>query len=63
DYLDFLGIRSRRVGSRVFIELFLEFDPESKMSKVQHSIDTIKNSLEESIIGSQVMIIPSRSRV
>ncbi|MEN6462925.1 MAG: cation diffusion facilitator family transporter [Syntrophomonas sp.] len=63
DYLDFLGIRSRRVGSRVFIELFLEFDPESKMSKVQHSIDTIKSSLEESIIGSQVMIIPSRSRV
>ncbi|MEN6327707.1 MAG: cation transporter, partial [Syntrophomonas sp.] len=62
-YHDFQGVRSRRVGSHVFIELFLEFDPERKMGEVQDSIDTIKNSLEETIIGSHVMIVPSRSRV
>jgi len=62
-YHGFQGIRSRRVGSHVFIELFLEFDPESKMGEVQQSIDTIKGSLEKSIIGSHVMIIPSGSPI
>ncbi|ATW27837.1 cation diffusion facilitator family transporter [Candidatus Formimonas warabiya] len=63
EYQDFHGVRSRRVGSRVFIELFLQFDPERTMREVQDSIDTIRRSMEKSIKSSQVIIMPSTSRI
>jgi ferrous-iron efflux pump FieF len=62
-YRDFHGVRSRRVGSRVFIELFLEFEPDRTMGEVQDSIENIKSGMEKSIKGSQVIIVPSVSQV
>jgi len=57
------GIRSRRTGGNVYIEIFLEFEDERKMSEVQEIIDAIRTDLEQKIQGSQVVIVPTRSAV
>lgn len=56
------GVRSRRSGTNVYVELFLEFDPDSKMSEVQKSIDELKAELETRIPGSQIIIVPTTSQ-
>ncbi len=56
DYETIHGIRSRRAGSSAFIEIFLEFPQEMKVSEVQNAIDHIRNAIEEKIAGSKVII-------
>lgn len=63
EYHDFHGVRSRRVGSRVFIELFLEFEPDRTMREVQNSIENIRSGMEKSIKSCEVIIAPSVSSV
>lgn len=50
------GIRSRRSGSNVFVEIFLEFNPERKVGEVQQTIDAIRSEIEKEITGSRVTI-------
>jgi ferrous-iron efflux pump FieF len=57
------GIRSRRTGGNTYIEIFLEFEDERKMSEVQQIIDSIKTDLEHKIQGSHVVIAPTRSAI
>jgi ferrous-iron efflux pump FieF len=57
------GIRSRRSGANVYVEIFLEFDGERKMADVQKVIDTVKASLESKINGSQIVISPATADV
>ncbi len=57
-YVAFHGIKSRRSGSIIYIEIFLEFDKDRKMKDVQVVIDSIKNRLEQKIQGSQIVIAP-----
>lgn len=59
DYAALHGVRSRRSGNSVYIDIFLEFDGEKKMCEVQQIIDRIKKSLEAGIPNSQVNIIPT----
>lgn len=59
EYHDIHGIRSRRSGSHVYIDLFLEFDPGKSMGEVQGIINRMKASLEGHIPGSSVSIMPS----
>lgn len=59
NYQEFHGVRSRRSGTRIYIEIFLGFDPEKKMGDVQVFIDSLKGSLEKKIPGSVVCIIPT----
>ena len=59
DYSALHGVRSRRSGSNVFIEIFLEFDGEKKMCEVQETINRIKVSLEAHIPKSTVSIVPT----
>ena len=59
DYSALHGVRSRRSGSNVYIEIFLEFDGEKKMCEVQEIIDRIKVSLEAHIPKSTVSIVPT----
>jgi len=59
EYEAFHGVRSRRSGSNVYIEIFLEFDGERKMCEVQGAIDRMKVSLESKITKSSVTIVPS----
>lgn len=59
-YHDFHGVRSRRSGSKIYIEIFLGFDQGQTMSDVQDFIDSLKLSLEAEIEGSEVFVIPVR---
>ncbi|MCE9588321.1 MAG: cation diffusion facilitator family transporter [Verrucomicrobia bacterium] len=56
DFEELHGIRSRRSGSEVYVEIFLEFDPEKRVSQVQEAIDRLRHSIEEKIQGSRVII-------
>jgi ferrous-iron efflux pump FieF len=57
------GIKSRRSGAHVYIEIFLEFDGERKMAEVQKVITEMKAALEQKIQSSQVIIAPTTSPV
>jgi len=57
------GIRSRRSGANVYVEIFLEFDGDRKMADVQKVIGTIKASLESKINGSEIVISPATAAV
>jgi ferrous-iron efflux pump FieF len=59
DYEALHGVRSRRSGSNIYIEIFMEFAPERRMSDVQAVIDRMKADLEAKIHGSQVVIAPA----
>jgi len=59
DYSALHGVRSRRSGSSVYIEIFLEFDGEKRMCEVQQVIDRIKASIERQIPKSTVSIVPT----
>jgi cation diffusion facilitator family transporter len=63
DYSALHGVRSRRSGANVYIEIFLEFDGSRKMSDVQVSINRIRESLERNIPKSSVSIIPTNRPV
>ena len=53
------GIKSRRAGNTVYVEIFLEFDPEAKMADVQKNINEMKKEMEIRIPGSQISIVPT----
>ncbi len=63
DYTALHGVRSRRSGSNVYIEIFLEFDGDKKMSDVQAVINRIKVSLEFHIPNSSVSVVPTSLEV
>jgi divalent metal cation (Fe/Co/Zn/Cd) transporter len=63
DYTELHGVRSRRSGSNVYIEIFLEFDGEKRMCEVQEIINRIKVSLEAHIPKSTVSIVPTSTSV
>lgn len=58
DYQAFHGVRSRRSGNCIYIELFLEFNGEKKVAEMQQIIYLIKKSLESEIPRSSVTIMP-----
>ncbi len=55
-YEELHGIRSRRAGGRVFIEVFLGFDPDKKVKDVQGDVNAMRASIEQAIAGSSVVI-------
>jgi ferrous-iron efflux pump FieF len=59
-YSEFHGVRSRRSGSRIYIEIFLGFDPEQRMGDVQDFATSLKKSLELKIAGSVVSVVLSQ---
>ena len=59
-YHEFHGVRSRRSGSRIYIEIFLGFDPEQRAGEVQDFAATLKQSLESQITGSVVSVVLSQ---
>ena len=61
EYVAFHGIRSRRSGGNIYVEVFLEFDGEKRMAEVQEVIDNIKTRLEQAIPDSKIAIVPTTS--
>lgn len=59
-YCEFNGVRSRRSGARIYIEIFLGFDPEKRAGEIHDFADALKRSLEMQIPGSVVSIVLSR---
>ena len=50
------GIRSRRSGSEVFVDIFLEFQVDKTVGEVQTVVDSIRRHIENEIRGSHVSI-------
>ena len=63
EYEHFHGWRSRRSGTEVYIDIFLEFDPARTMGDVQAVMDRMKAKMESEITNSHVYIVPTRSEV
>ena len=63
DYEFLHGIRSRRSGSNIFIDILLEFDPGKRVSDVQNVIDHLQSRIEAEIPGSRVTIGLTRGPV
>lgn len=61
DYDQIHGIRSRRSGSLTFIEIFLEFNNDSRMVDFYSLKDKMESELTKQIPGSQILIVPSKS--
>ena len=58
-YAQLQGIRTRRVGPKLFIDIFLEFAPQLPMHTVQECCDTVKRNLENALAGSEVWVVPA----
>jgi divalent metal cation (Fe/Co/Zn/Cd) transporter len=56
EYVQFHGVRSRRTGGRVLIEIFLEFNPDQRVGEVHQVIESMRESLEGKIENSFVSI-------
>lgn len=56
DYEALRGVRSRRAGSQVYIEIFLEFAPQKPVGEVQQVINRISASLQQEIHHSHVTV-------
>lgn len=55
------GVRTRRSGSQTFIEIFLEFNSETKMEAVYRLMERLETELKKLMPNAQIMIIPSRA--
>ncbi|HPN32284.1 MAG TPA: cation transporter dimerization domain-containing protein [bacterium] len=62
-YTQFHGIRTRRAGHNIFIEVFLEFNGNKSMDSVQKAVNQLKLSIEKNIPYSEVLIIPSNKKI
>jgi ferrous-iron efflux pump FieF len=60
EYEQIHGIRSRRSGNVVYLEVFLEFRPDLSLGAVHDTMDRIREKLEQHIGNSRVLVIPSR---
>jgi cation diffusion facilitator family transporter len=57
------GVRTRRSGAQIYIELYLEFDGRKLMADVQRAIDQLTTDLEARIPSSHVSICPRTAPV
>jgi divalent metal cation (Fe/Co/Zn/Cd) transporter len=58
DYDRLHKIRTRRSGPRIYVEIFLQFDPLLLMGEVQQRIHKLQQSIGEIIPGADVSIRP-----
>jgi ferrous-iron efflux pump FieF len=59
DYDQLHRIRTRRSGPKIYIELFLQFNPTLSMGEVQRRIGTICHRIVAAIPGADVTIVPA----
>lgn len=58
DYDRLHKVRSRRSGSRIFVEVFLEFPSDLRMAAVHDRIRHLRQSIATAIPGAEVSILP-----
>ena len=59
DYEQLHKVRARRSGPNLYVEIFLQFDPELLMGEVQRRIDVIRNEINQAIPGAEVALVPT----
>ncbi|MDX9746720.1 MAG: cation diffusion facilitator family transporter [Syntrophales bacterium] len=52
-------IRTRNAGGKVYVEIFLEFDPEAKHSSVMRTIQSISREIKNDLGFAEVLVIPA----
>lgn len=52
-------IRSRRTTKKIYIELFLAFDPSLPFGRVHESVMVIKHAVSQGFPGADIVVIPS----
>lgn len=62
DYRQFHGLRSRHSGSRIFVELFLEYDPDLPLGEVLRRTARLESLVTELIPKAEVQVIPRAPR-
>ncbi len=55
-YAGFHGVRSRRSGGRVFIEIALSFSPEQPVAEAVRTVERLRRGIESDIPGSEVRV-------
>lgn len=61
EYQGFAGMRSRRSGGQIYVDLFLEFDPKLTVKEVESSIKKIRAVINQAIPGLDLTIgFPTR---
>lgn len=61
DYERLHGLRARRSGPRVFIEIFLEFAPDLPSATALERIEAMRVAMTESVPGAEISFVLSRS--
>jgi cation diffusion facilitator family transporter len=61
DYSQVHAIRTRRSGNRVFVELFLEFEPAQSVREMLSRAGRLKSLVENMIPNAEVWVIPCGS--
>jgi divalent metal cation (Fe/Co/Zn/Cd) transporter len=51
------GVRSRRSGSRAFIEIFVGFEPDKRVGDVDRDIEALRRAVSEQIGNSSVIVV------
>ena len=59
-YAQLHGIRTRRSGAAIFIDVFLEFDGKRTMESVMEDAETIALAVEHEVPGGIATIVPTR---
>ena len=49
----------RRSGPNLYVEIFLQFDPQLLMGEVQRRIDAIRTEINQAIPGAEVALVPT----
>lgn len=58
DYERLHKVRTRRSGSRIFVEVFLDFPSQLRMAEVQDRIQRLRQSITTAVPGAEVSILP-----
>jgi ferrous-iron efflux pump FieF len=59
DYIALERMRSRRVLKRIYVELFISFDPQRDFGDVHETVMKLKQTVREKLPGAEVLVIPS----
>lgn len=57
NYEGFHGVRSRRAGGQVFIEVALSFDPDRQLGEVSQTVASLCHAIQQDVPGSEVRVV------
>jgi divalent metal cation (Fe/Co/Zn/Cd) transporter len=58
DYERLHKVRTRRSGCHMFVEVFLDFEPNLRIAEAQTRIGRLRHAIAETVPGAEVSILP-----